>query len=67
MSAPIEFCPQQPESGFGSVTGFAADEWGYFSFSEMQATKFAGVCAVEVDLNFVPRKSSLLIGAFKPN
>lgn len=50
--------------GFGYVTGFAADEWGYFSISEMQATKFASICAFEVDLYFTPVKASA-VGAIK--
>lgn len=50
--------------GFGYVTGFAADEWGYFSISEMQATRFAGICAFEVDLYFESKKAST-VGVFK--
>lgn len=45
---------------FGYVTGLGGDEWGYFSISEMQAVRYAGAPAIEVDLHFEAKPASAL-------
>jgi len=56
----VEYNPET-KIGFGYVTGFGYDEWGYVNLNELAELQFCGAPVIEIDAYLPPTPFNLLV------